>query len=437
MGPLLRTNPGLLVWLILFAIGGGVCLVLGRMMGRSGASLRPLWWFAGFILLIGLPQFAAHLGIALATLRREAPRIEALHRLAAENDRSLRTADARRLFGSDADPDLITDARPVVGEAFAAASAAQFATLPGGETVLLAQFDGHAAAERAWVDYLQITGLAQLGGVGDSQRGYAVNRPAGGRAFVLHDGNFVSVWTGADDGVIRARMNAAGFRVPRRAPLEGNPTPAIPPEPGPGSGLPWPIVATLFASYLLLVVAYFFRGAAWAGSLPAKTSATRSGAYELADRLLSINALDVPYRIERGGDGKGLIATWRHTDAKWADLARIRGVQGTFRIHMNLDESSRVVRATDSAARVAWSAGADGASAEWKTSRGIVFFQRERQHACGLVLNERGEFRPAVHEHSFRLEELKSPLIAAVHASGWTWRPTVWQGPAWLRWLTG
>jgi hypothetical protein len=31
---------------------------------------------------------------------------------------------------------------------------------------------------------------------------------------------------------------------------------------------------------------------------------------------------------------------------------------------------------------------------------------------------------------------MKSRLIDAVTRAGWTWRPVVWQGPVWLRWLT-
>jgi hypothetical protein len=56
MSQLLRTNPGLLVWVILFAAIAMVCALVGIIMRRFGASLRPIYWFAGFV---ALPE---HLG---------------------------------------------------------------------------------------------------------------------------------------------------------------------------------------------------------------------------------------------------------------------------------------------------------------------------------------------------------------------------------------
>src|SRR5207344_2584124 len=97
------------------------------------------------------------------------------------------------------DPQLIVDARQMMGEAFAQAEFAQFAALPNGDTVLLARFKGYTAAEKAWVAYLRETGLGQLKGEGDSQRGYLVTRPVGDRAYALHMDNMVGIWTGKDD----------------------------------------------------------------------------------------------------------------------------------------------------------------------------------------------------------------------------------------------
>jgi hypothetical protein len=441
MSQLLRTNPGLLVWLILFGSGALVCLVISSLMSRSGASLRPIWWFAGFFLLIGVPQFCAHLWLAVGTLKREAPRVAALQQLSGGTEPEARTAAAKLLFGPDVSPALVTDARAVFGEALANAEVAQFAVLPNGDSVLLARFAGYSAAERAWVAYLRVTGLNQLGGQGDSQRGYAVTRPAGDRAYVLHQANLVGVWTGADDAAIRARMLAGGFKIPRRAPLANEVSQT---SQGSTSAKPdkrSPVVVLLSAvalvAYLLLVVAYFFKGAAWAGSVPPKATAKPLSAAELTDRLEAINALEVPFRIERGTHPGEFFATWRYADAKWVDLARARGLRRTFRIRLTLDEAAQVVRATDYAASHDWSIGRGGASFEWRAGLGIVFFQQEHQRVFGLQLDDQGRFKPELsYAYSFNLHELKSPLIAAVTRAGWTWRPTVWQGPASLRWLT-
>jgi len=69
---------------------------------------------------------------------------------------------------------------------------------------------------------------------------------------------------------------------------------------------------------------------------------------------------------------------------------------------------------------------------------GIIFFQREQQRVFGLQLDAQGRFKPALsYGYRFDLDGMKSPLIEAVTRAGWTWRPVLWQGPAWLRWLTG
>jgi hypothetical protein len=68
---------------------------------------------------------------------------------------------------------------------------------------------------------------------------------------------------------------------------------------------------------------------------------------------------------------------------------------------------------------------------------GIDFFQAEQSHVFGVQLDEQRRFKPEFpYTYRFNLSEMKSPLIAAVTRAGWNWRPTVWQGPAWLRWLT-
>jgi len=107
------------------------------------------------------------------------------------------------------------------------------------------------------------------------------------------------------------------------------------------------------------------------------------------------------------------------------------------RIRMVLDEANHTVRATDYVASFDWSAGRGGANLEWKTGFGIVFFQYEHQRVFGLRLDDQGRFKPELgYAYTFNLQEMKSPLIEAVTRAGWNWRPTVWQGPTWLRWLT-
>ena len=416
-------------------------------MSRQGASLRPAYWFVGLFLLIGLPQFLAHLYFASSTLKAEGPRIIALQHLAPDSSSETRKESARLLFGPDADVDLIIDARPAFGDVLSKTETARFASLPGGDTVLLARFRGYSDAERAWVSYLRYTGLNALGGKGSSQSGYAVTRASGDRAYALHMNNMLGVWTGADDNAIRSRMAAGGFKTPRNAPLaaashstnpgvsSGHSSP--PQSPSETNAIRLAFISVGVAAYLFVIILYFFKGAAWAGSSPARKAARPAPAAELAAQIEAINALDVPFRVDRGERENELIATWRYADAKWIDLARARGLRHVHRIKLSLDLTDHTVRATDFSARYDWSAGRNGANIQWKTEMGITFFHYEHVRVLGVQLDEQGRFKPELsYAYTFNLDEMKGPLIDTVTRHGWDWRPTAWQGPKWLRWLT-
>ena len=458
---LLRANPGFSISLALLGAGFFVCTLLSFIMARSGASLRPIYWFAGFFALVVVPQVVGHFYKALHTAKTEAPHaaaLEQLDRSAAVSQTSRSNSDsaatgfqhsrapgnneaaAKSLFGPDADPQLISDVRAAYGEVFAEAEFAQFAVLPNGETVLLARFKNFSSAEKAWVNYLRVAGL-QGGGKGDSHRGYAVTRPVGDRVYALPFGSMLGVWTGANDAAIRARMSAGGFEIPRRAPLgedaASETAKTTSAEGKSRSPLRTGLMAAALVAYLFIVVAYFFKGSAWSGTYPAKPGVTPVTASELAARLEAINQLDVPFQIERGSQPNEFFATWRYADAKWIDLARARGMKRTLRVRMVMDETSHKVRATDYVASYDWSAGRGGAKLEWKAGMGLVLFQREHQRVFGLQLDEQGRFKPELsYAYTLNLDEMKSPLMEAVAHAGWDWRPTVWQGPTWLRWLT-
>ncbi len=441
---LLRTSPGLAIGFVLLCGGALVCTLLGFLMARSGASLRPIYWFAGFFALIIVPQLIGHVCLALRALEAEAPRTAALDQIARRDpaDKASLSNAAKILFGPDVDPQLITDARNTFGGAFSAAELAPFAILPDGTTVILARFKSTLVAEKAWVEYLRTTGLNQLGGTGDSQRGYVVTRPVGDRAYVLHAHSMVGVWTGANDDAIRQRMIAGGFEIPRRAPLKVTARTATSRfatinQSHPKKPLPLGLIGAGLAFYLIVVVFYFFKGAAWAATYRPKPGVTAVSSSELAARLEALNALDIPFHLERGASPSEFLATWRYANAKWIDLARARGMNRTFRIRLMLDERAGTVRATDYTASFDWSAGRGGADLEWKAAIGIVFFQSEQHRVYGLQLDDRGNFKPELsYAYTFNLNEMKSPLVEAVTGAGWKWRPTIWQGPTWLRWLT-
>lgn len=317
---LLRSNSGLAISFVLLGGGALASTLVGFIMARSGASLRTIYWFAGFFALVVVPQLVGHFYVALRTTKAEAPRAAALEQIAQRDPAESTTLpnDAKNLFGPDADPQLITDARNLPGGVFSAAERAQFAVLPNGDTVLLARFKGSLAAEKAWIEYLRTTGLNHLKGTGDSKRGYVVTRPGGDRAYALHFGNMVGVWTGKDDAAIRERMVAGGFEIPRRAPLNAS-TPAVTAnapatKSTPKNPLTPGLIGVGIALYVFVVVLYFFKGAAWAGTSPAKPGVAHIPATELASRLEAVSILDVPFRIERGAQARAPFL--RHHEVK-------------------------------------------------------------------------------------------------------------------------
>ncbi|MBL9172109.1 MAG: hypothetical protein JNL10_01120 [Verrucomicrobiales bacterium] len=435
---LLRSHPGLLIWVILVFAIGIICLIVGAIMAKSGASLRPIYWFAGFALLVGLPQFFGHLGIALSDARRENPKREALATLDAGGDRDALQAAARNLFGPDADPDLAADARTLFSEAISGATRARFASLPGGESVLVAEFPGFYDAQRAWVQYLRITGLNQAGGKGHTGVGYAVLRPTGDRAYIAQVNNLLVVCTGPDDGAIRRRMAAAGFTIPRRAPLGPDPTGSVPASGSSAFGMIGMAGGVaLFLVYLLVVVGYFFKGASWSASADPKPGTPRLPEAEVRARIEALARTNTPFRIDRGTRDNELLVTWNFADARWLDLARARGLKRTLRTRLVFDVGSGVARTTDYTTDLEWSAGRGGADLRWKAEVGLVLFQREYSKVLGIQFAPDGSITPNLsYSYSFNPRELKDPLTAIVTQSGWIWRPVVWEGPRWLRWLT-
>lgn len=436
-----QLNPGVLVGVALLALGGVVLGGFALTMARSGQSLRPLVWFAGFFLLIVGPQLAFHVARALRAQRADAARAraDAILEAATDRDSAAPSASAPHWSGTAVGVAMVNDVRAAFGDVFAAAESAEFAVLPDGETVLFARFRGWKAAESAWVAYLQATGLAGLGGTGDSQRGWVVTRPVGDRLYALHFDNCVGVWTAADDAAIRRRMLAGGFALPRRAPLAGAETASSGVTPSrTGRGVPGWLLGLALGAYGLGVVAFFFKGAAWAGTHAPVAGVAAVPAAELAGAIAALGAgPDAAFAVERGRDANEWFVTWRPAALHWADLGGVRTSRRVHRVRLALDEAARTARVTDYQAAFDASVGPTGAALEWRASLGIVFFQRERTTVLGAPLGDGPEVgAPRALTRTFDLAALKEPCIAAVTGAGWTWRPVVWDGPAALRWLT-
>ena len=428
---LLRANPGLMIVLALLGIGLLVSLIVATLMRTSGASLRPIFWLAGFFGLVLLPQLVFHSIQAFRWAREDAPRREAVEILAGTPDPARRAAAVKVLFGPDADADLARDVRKDFGNSLAEAQGAWTVPFADGTTVLLARFGSATAAEQAWTGYLQHHGWA-WGGRGDSHRGYRVDRPTGGPLYALPFGVMLGVWTGLDDPTVRHRMTTAGYAIPSSAPLGGVSAA------GGQTTLRTVGLAAGVSLLVLLASAFFFRGSSWAASTPPVAGVAPIPEVELRSRLAAVNRISVPLLVVATDDPNELIATWRFIDPHWVDLARARRFRRTHRLRLRLDPATRSVRVTESQAQWEVATGADMASLKWKANVGIVLFQRQHRRLYGVQFDGQNTVRTDPN-HRFELHpfELKVPLMEVVTRAGWEWHPVVWDAPRWLRWLTG
>jgi len=425
----LRANEGLIAALAL-VVGPALVLTLFVFIMRgAGVSLRPIWVFAALIGPIALSFVITELARARDPSAMSAP-------AAGLDIRDDRFVDRTLIFGPDVPDNLMRDAKAGMAGILDEAEVAEAGVTLSGETILVAQFPSEEQAKRASAAYHR---AYQLRGVsGDAVRGWRATRMQGDFIEMLRAGRHLFVWTGLTKEAAAARRAATSL-TSHFPSLTTSELPALIPalqgvrtffEPA------WiKVLGLLFMVALYTLV--FFKGAAWASSTVPVAGKAVIPARDLAARLLSINDLDVPFRITPGNAPGEYIADWRYADAKWMDHARAHGLRRTFRICLTLDEAAHTVRATDHTSSFDWSAGRIGASLAWKTELGLVCFQKEQRSVFGLQFDDHGRFKPELsYFYRFDLSEMKSPIIAAVTQSGWTWRPTVWQGPTWLRWLT-
>ncbi len=425
----LRANPGLIAALAL-CVGPAIVLSLVGFIMRSGggAALRPIVFFAGLFLPIVVPFVIGQLVLARAPVPRQPSAVLAV------SDGQF--TDRAKLFGPGIAPGMIRDAKSGLPGILDEAEAAEVGMTANGETVLIAQFPGEEETKRASAAYW--TGFQLRNTSGDEENGWRGTRMQGDFIEILRTGRQLFVWTGLTKETAAGRRAASDLSSQFPA-LKPAPPPPLFPALQPLADFFAPLSRQLIGVALLVVVysLWFFKGIGWCASAQPVAGAPIVPASDLVLRLMAINGLDVPFTITQGESPKELIADWRYADAKWIDIARAHGMKRTFRIRLTLDEASRVVRATDYTAEFDWSVGISSASIGWKAATGIVFFQKEKQTVFGLQFDDQSRLKPVVsYSYKFDLNEMKSPLITAITKAGWTWRPTAWQGPSWLRWLT-
>jgi len=435
---LLRGNPALMVSLVALVIVAIVFVILAVVMTRAGASLRPLAFFGVYLGIIGGPQLLFHVAQGSGWIpKRSLTRVAGASGTEGYREVESALAVTGSVFANPqtvfpgADPDLISDlTRLGPSGPYGDAQVAQMAILPPAGTAVVARYANPAAARVAAEGYLR----SAAGYLPDPAPDGAVlvSRPVGDVRLTLTAGRTLIALTGPDERTVRSALAASRVVAPIEAPV------SVAADPGATFWLYRP--AVLAGLVLLLVVVatlWFFKGSTWASSLPPVAGAAPVSGPELRRRLLAINELDAPYAVQEETPGGRIVVTWRFADARWVELARVRGMRATHRILIELDESKRVARPTEQVSRVDWSAGLDGAGVSWRTMAGIVFFQYEHQRVFGLQLDPQGRFTPQLsYAYTFNLQEMKAPFTAAVTTAGWGWRPTAWHAPRWLRWLT-
>lgn len=433
----LADHPGLLVAVVLML---GSLLLLGGvalLMRRASSSLRPLMFVGGFMAIVIAPQLVFHAAQAFGWIPTRdltattAPGAD-LYRLdtAMFAQRDGRFLDRTGVFGAAHDPLLVTDLRARMPNGpFAQAEAAEMAIVPPTSSITVARFTTPALARAAAAAYLsQTTGETPRPGPDGTitvQRAYDVLK------VVIADRGVIA-WSATDTSSAAAAIaasrlvhRATGLRDSRDATDDFwlyRPLPAV----------------VLVLSLVLIATLYFFRVSAWAGEVVPIGGVTPVTVSALRQRMLEVNALDVPFTITADAhDPTRLFVTWRYADAKWIDVARAHGMRRTHRVVMRLDAAASVVRYYDQSATMDWSAGFDGASLRWSTARGIVFFQSDWERVFGLQIDPSGRLTTALsYTWRFNLQEMKSPLVQVTTRAGWRWRPTLIDGPPWLRWLT-
>ena len=425
---ILRANDGLIVAVALCIAPPLVLSLIALIMRAGGASLKPVMYIGVLFLPIVSTMLVGQLTLARLPIP---PKPTASLPL-----QDGRFADREKLFGKDIAPQMIRDAKSGLPGILDEAEVAEVGMTLSGESVLIAQFADAEAAKRAGAAYHR--GFRLHNTSGDEENGWRATRMQGDYIEMLRTGRHLFVWTGLTKEAAAARRAATDLaaHLPSIKPM--TPPPAFPVLQPLGelfAPVPMKVMGLMLVGFIY--IGWFFKGAGWASSSPPMPGQPVVGSHELTSRLMAINQLDVPFTITPGTRPDEFFADWRYADAKWIDLARARGMRRTFRIKLTLDESTHKVRATDYFAEYDWSVGRGGAHINWKTGAGIIFFQKEQATVLGLHFDENGRPKPSIsYTYKFDLNDMKSPIISAVTRSGWTWRPTVWQGPKVLRWLT-
>ena len=187
----------------------------------------------------------------------------------------------------------------------------------------------------------------------------------------------------------------------------------------------WHIVIFILA-YTAIQFPIWNRVASWAAAIRPKPGISAVSEPELRQRLLAINTMDVPFRVvERSG--KKLDIVWRLADAKWIGLMTANKVSRVEIMRLRLSDHDKSCRAVEISKAI--KASADGTTLQFAFSfsffRGIVFGQWEYEKQFGLIFKDGSLTFDNAYEYKFSLDELKTPLVNIIVASGWSFKPVM------------
>ncbi|MFZ5548184.1 MAG: hypothetical protein ACOZJX_05775 [Pseudomonadota bacterium] len=410
MTSLLAANPGLMVVLALLAGGTLVFSLLAFIMHRSGASLRPIAFVAGFFAIVLLPQVAGHLALAVrpgeAAAAAGAPAVPARAAL----PEGARAEDWRAVYGPRM-PGL-QDAPARVWASGQSLAALRFASAAQAGDGLMAYLAMHSVAPTLDRGGNEVRGSRGLGG---------------GFVHLRRDGATLHIAAALDEPALDALLPASATQATTAPTPLAEPQPLVPALQPATRWMREHVAAQVGAVLLLLAVAvgWFFRVGSWAAAkAPVATTAPLT-AEALRARLLALAAGDNGALPPARTDGRIAIG-FTLTDARWLSAAGLNRARRVHRLLLRLDPGTHTVWVTEQWSRFDAQAGAAGGQLRWSTAMGISFFERSRSVEAGIVLGKDG--RPAgalLHHERIDLQALKAPCIAAVTGAGWRWRPVM------------
>lgn len=440
----IRDNPHLAAVGFVLVVLAGLLGVLAILMQRSGLSLRPVLWFAGFFAIVAGPQAVVHLldGYVQRSARSDTGRRASPAAAAPATAGSARAELApvawTKVFGPDADPALTVDAKIGLAQVVGEAGEAKISFNARGESALAARFVSPALAHRAFDRYGTYFAFAQASG--SDAAGWTARRHQGQGEWVhiVTAGPELYAWTAAERETVRANRVRALGPIPSEAEsvTGGNAGPPGPELVSQRLTRQTGLMLTIVTLNLLAAGLWFFKGSAWAARIEAPAVALTADAATLRHALLAVNQTPGASAVTVRPDG-ALEVNWRYADARWFDLMRVHRLKRAHRLVLFLDEASRTVRVREYWSAFGASAGPGGLVLDWKAATGIQFFALEHQRVFGAQLGPDG--RPTGYmskAYTFNPQELKAPLIAAVTGAGWRWQPVTWNTPESLRWLT-